>query len=498
MAEGASDGEADNTSGLQEPTWTRRWERWAHLALVLGGVAVAVAVAWVLGPGAQWWLVHVDGVKVGGNGGLQGKELADALDTIRGRALTMGTGLLAAVAIYYTAGNATSARRTAQAAMEGVEAARRSAEATEAAQLRTFELTQQGQRQSEEAQRRTLALTEQGQRTDRFTAAVAQLGDSSQAVRLGGVHALAGLADDSPTAEFRQTCIDVLCSFLRMPYDSDPGDKPAEGQDPAQHTTALKHYRARREVRHTVIRIIGNHLRDGASVSWQGHDLDFTDVVFDGGDFHGAVFAASNISFRDARFVSGKVNFEGAEFEADAVDFRGARFEGGIVDFSLARFGGGTVLFSLAQIENCVIYFNSARFEGGTVEFNLVGFRGGTVHFNLARFRGGTVKFGGSVFAENGTVNFEEAVFEGSTVSLGGIGLIGGALNFGGAGFEGGTVQFDGARLTSGTVNFEGTTFGNGIVDFSSAGFGGATIEFAGSTGRRPPGLPNDLAPHLS
>jgi hypothetical protein len=222
--------------------------------LVIGG-AMAVTVVWMLGPGAKWWLLHVDGVKVEGKDGLAGKDLADALDTVRGRAMAMGTGLLATVAIYYTASNATSARRSAQAAIGGVEAA-------------------------QEGQRRTHELTEQGQRTDRFTAAVAQLGDTSPAIQLGGVHALAGLADDAPTREFRQTCIDVLCAFLRLPYDSDPGDGAAEGQDLGEHARVRAAFRGLREVRHTVIRIVGNHLRAGVPVSWQGHDFDFTDVVF--------------------------------------------------------------------------------------------------------------------------------------------------------------------------------------------------------------------------
>ncbi|MEV7413559.1 hypothetical protein AB0O04_37795, partial [Streptomyces althioticus] len=34
--------------------------------------------------------------------------------------------------------------------------------------------------------------------TERFTTAVTQIGDDSPAVKLGGVHALAGLADDTP------------------------------------------------------------------------------------------------------------------------------------------------------------------------------------------------------------------------------------------------------------------------------------------------------------
>ena len=116
---------------------------------------------------------------------------------------------------------------------------------------------------------------------ERFTAIAAQLGDAQPAVRLAGVHAMAGLADD--WKQNRQTCVDVLCAYLRLPYDPDPGDDA----DPAERTA----YRANREVRHTVIRLISAHLRPGAAVSWQGLNFDFTGVVFDGGDFSGAVFS---------------------------------------------------------------------------------------------------------------------------------------------------------------------------------------------------------------
>ena len=49
---------------------------------------------------------------------------------------------------------------------------------------------------------------------ERFIAISAQLGDDNAAVRLAGVHAMAGLADD--WQENRQTCVDVLCAYLRM------------------------------------------------------------------------------------------------------------------------------------------------------------------------------------------------------------------------------------------------------------------------------------------
>jgi len=93
---------------------------------------------------------------------------------------------------------------------------------------------------------------------------------------------MAVLADD--WEKNRQTCVDVLCAYLRMPYEPDPGaDAPAKEQ---------RAFRASREVRRTVIRVITAHLKDGAAVSWQGLNFDFTGVVLDGGDFSRAKFSA--------------------------------------------------------------------------------------------------------------------------------------------------------------------------------------------------------------
>ncbi|MDQ1065238.1 hypothetical protein QFZ32_000677 [Streptomyces canus] len=49
--------------------------------------------------------------------------------------------------------------------------------------------------------------------TERFSQAVDKLGSDSPVVRLGGAHALAGLADDAPDGSLRQTCIDVGCAL---------------------------------------------------------------------------------------------------------------------------------------------------------------------------------------------------------------------------------------------------------------------------------------------
>ena len=113
--------------------------------------------------------------------------------------------------------------------------------------------------------------------TERFSQAVDKLGSDSPAVRLGGVHALAGLADDAPDDSLRQTCIDVLCAYLQLPFTPDPGDDPA-------HQEEHHRYLAFRKVRHTILRLIGDHYRrpQGTHRSWQGCDLDLTGVIIDG------------------------------------------------------------------------------------------------------------------------------------------------------------------------------------------------------------------------
>lgn len=72
---------------------------------------------------------------------------------------------------------------------------------------------------------------------ERFTAIATQLGDDQPAVRLAGVYATAGLADD--WKQNRQTCVSVLCAYLRLPYDPEPGEDAA----PAGRAA----YRANRE-----------------------------------------------------------------------------------------------------------------------------------------------------------------------------------------------------------------------------------------------------------
>ena len=148
------------------------------LRCVLTAVAVAggAVVIWTLGPGAGWVLRHVDHAR-----GLTGKDLEDAVDAVRGRALAVGTGLAALVAVYYTAHNADTARKTLA--------------------------------HGEESSRRTAELTEQGQVTERYTKAIEQLGSDKLDIRIGGIYALERVAADS--ARDHPTVMEVLSTFIR-------------------------------------------------------------------------------------------------------------------------------------------------------------------------------------------------------------------------------------------------------------------------------------------
>ena len=276
-------------------------------------------------------------------------------------------------------------------------------------------------------------LAEQRTRTlnERFATAAEQLGSDKPAVRLAGVHAMAGLADDWP--ENRQTCVDVLCAYLRMPYEPDPGQDAPEPQRLA--------FRAMREVRHTVIRVITAHLKRDAAVSWQGLDFDFTGVVFDGGTFRGAQFSGGQVSFDHAQFSGGTVLFVGAQISGSTIDFYGARFSGSTVLFLGTSFSDGKIDFSRAQFSGGKVDLSSTSFSGGKIDFSRAQFSGSEVNFLSAQFSGGTVLFRGAQFS-SGTVRFLGAQFSGGKVDFSRAQFSGSEVNFATAKFSGGEVNF--------------------------------------------------------
>src|SRR5262249_33773020 len=84
--------------------------------------------------------------------------------------------------------------------------------------------------------------------TELYIKAVDQLGSDRAAVRLGGLYALERLGQNNP--DHRQTVVDVLCAYLRMPYTP-----PANDPEDNSRWEEL-------QVRQTAQRILADHLRD--------------------------------------------------------------------------------------------------------------------------------------------------------------------------------------------------------------------------------------------
>jgi hypothetical protein len=241
--------------------------------------------------------------------------------------------------------------------------------------------------------------SERARFAQRFGDASAQLGHSDVAVRISGVYGMAAVADEATTFAHRQQCIDVLCGYLRLPYDPDFGSSHLSefvstttwsATPPATNIEEQRRQAIRqndREVRKTIIRVIVRHLQRGADTSWSGNDFDFTGVlfeeaVFDGARFGGrhasfgaATFSDQNTSFDDARFTTEAVLFDGAKFRSAATSFDGATFAARYASFDDATFGGKSVSF------------DDVRFAGEYVSFRRAGFASEKTTFRSAKFK---------------------------------------------------------------------------------------------------------------
>lgn len=199
--------------------------------------------------------------------------------------------------------------------------------------------------------------------TDTFDSASDKLGSDHAAVRLAGVHALARLADEAPEGreDLVQMVIDVLCAYLRMPYTPapEPLAKKATDDQAKEHHQQHLEFASLREVRHTIIRVIGNRLRD--PTRWRGKDYDFTGTVFDGGDLYEAHFTGGTVDFSHARFADGAVNFSHTQFTGGVVSFYRAEFAGAVVAFNAAKFADGLVTFDRALFFHGTVFFGAAK-----------------------------------------------------------------------------------------------------------------------------------------
>lgn len=158
---------------------------------------------------------------------------------------------------------------------------------------------------------------------DRFASACTQIGHERPTVRLAGVYAMASLADE--WVEQRQVCIEVLCAYLRIPYE--PAlDSPWLHDEESEIRLSI--------TRLSITRVISEHLRAGAPVSWQGHEFNLVRAVLRNADFAGIQVSGGRMFFSLAQFPGGRIAFDGMHVSGGEVSFRGAKFTGGEVDLS--------------------------------------------------------------------------------------------------------------------------------------------------------------------
>lgn len=178
--------------------------------------------------------------------------------------------------------------------------------------------------------------------TELYTKAVEQLGSDKAPVRLGGLYALERLAQDNESQ--RQTIVNVLCAYLRMPFSAlEPSSEEDTSADLLEeHRKQLQE----REVRITAQRLLAQHLEPArADFYWGLLTLDLagaqlfnfmlTEAHVRAANFEGATFTGGTIfdkttfescGFRRATFTT-DVWFTNTTFVRQAL-FKGAAFAG--------------------------------------------------------------------------------------------------------------------------------------------------------------------------
>ncbi|MGW5724265.1 pentapeptide repeat-containing protein [Amycolatopsis sp. NPDC003865] len=205
--------------------------------------------------------------------------------------------------------------------------------------------------------------------TELYTKAVEQLGNDKAPVRLGGLYALERLGQDNPKQ--RQTIVNVLCAYLRMPFKAPPrglkGSSARDlGEDPGEGELL---------VRLAVQELLKTHLSHDAAGFWPGMAIDLQRATLVDFRLSGCTLAAAD--FSRARFV-GQLHIRGTRF-AGQVGFYGTEF-GDIVNFDRSVFEEGA-FFSRAHFA-ADVRFTRVR-SGGRFEFSRVVFDEG------ADFEGG-------------------------------------------------------------------------------------------------------------
>jgi hypothetical protein len=173
-----------------------------------------------------------------------------------------------------------------------------------------------------------IQVAEQGQITDRWNAAVTNLGSANIEIRLGGIYALQRIMQDSPRDQ--STVVAVLCAFVRDHTSSGAAPPGASASHLATDIQAALNVVGTRNIAHD----------DGAIVDLndaQLHKAQLSSMVFYDADFSGADLSSAYLA--STKFLGANLsgaNFSGTDLtEADlssadlsGTDLSGAQISG--------------------------------------------------------------------------------------------------------------------------------------------------------------------------
>ncbi|MFJ4286846.1 hypothetical protein ACIPY0_14500 [Paenarthrobacter nicotinovorans] len=372
-------------------------------ALVLGAIAIIIFAD--LAGGSLWPLPGQN---------LPAIDSSKWYDVVRSSVGVVGlAGLGGGAVIAYRRQQTAERRQTVEEARQKTEIARQATEEARSALERDRHQFEIEKRQDSDI----------ADLRSRYAKAAEQLGHTKAAVRLAGVYAMTALSDDwlgIGNPQQQKVCVDVLCAYLRMPYD------PAEAEQ------------GEKEVRLTIFGVIREKLQDlNSPSSWCRMALDFTGAVIEGGGLSGAVMRGT-ILFDYARFIGSfkiegadlrhcTTSFTNADMEQGNLSFKGSSIRNSAVSFSNARFSGAKVDFEDVTIENAKIDFERAIITAGSIDFYktkvvsgiiLIAqpeMFGGQISFSNTKFIGGGCRINGWNFS-NGRISFNQAEFLGTVV----------------------------------------------------------------------------------
>lgn len=344
--------------------------------------------------------------------------------------------------------------------------------------------TEIGLTQQERTIDATIADADERRVTELYTRAAEQIGHDKAPVRLAGAYALERLAQDNE--RHRQTIVNVLCSYLRMPFKDVAVRDPRIGAGGVEEQIGTLE---EREIRVTIQRMLCEHLRprrftptksdedqprEQNSKFWPGISLNLDGAVLINFDFRAC--EVESASFHYTTFT-GSAQFRNATFADEAV-FKRAVFQHA-ASFDNVHFGGFAWFWRARFKEE--VTFSGATFAG-TAGFKVAEFTG-NASFRNARFRSAALfescAFRARAAFENAEFDeasgFSKAVFDGDVhlthVTFGAGAWFRDVRFHARAKLTGSTFQygcFRRARFQS--ADFRNTTF-EGIAEFTMASF---------------------------